>query len=160
MAGKQAKVLCDHHVHALLAYASRSRYPVRNRATERCNWLTNVYLLSSVHLRKNCQFSAPRCRSPPASAESTAVEAVNRRARPLQRRASRSTMAKRSSIVQGPMIVVLARSNPNAAQRRRSAKSRAASTRRLVALPGRWPRLKRSSNHAATGSALRCCLHI
>ena len=44
------------------------------------NSLTNVYLLASVHLRKNCQFSAPRCRSPPASAESTAVEAVNRRA--------------------------------------------------------------------------------
>ena len=31
MAGKQAKVLFDHHVHALLAYATASRYPVRNR---------------------------------------------------------------------------------------------------------------------------------
>jgi integrase len=31
MAGKQAKVLFDHHVHALLAYATGSRYPVRNR---------------------------------------------------------------------------------------------------------------------------------
>jgi integrase len=31
MAGKQAKVLVDHHVQTLLAYASRSRYPVRNR---------------------------------------------------------------------------------------------------------------------------------
>ena len=31
MAGKQAKVLFDHHVQALLAYAQRSRYPVRNR---------------------------------------------------------------------------------------------------------------------------------
>jgi integrase/recombinase XerD len=31
MAGKQAKVLFDHHVQDLLAYASASRYPVRNR---------------------------------------------------------------------------------------------------------------------------------
>ena len=31
MAGKQAKVLVDHHVQALLAYATASRYPVRNR---------------------------------------------------------------------------------------------------------------------------------
>ena len=31
MAGKQAKVLFDHHVQALLAYTQRSRYPVRNR---------------------------------------------------------------------------------------------------------------------------------
>ena len=31
MAGKQAKVLFDHHVQALLAYANASRYPVRNR---------------------------------------------------------------------------------------------------------------------------------
>ena len=31
MAGKQAKVLFDNHVQALLAYASASRYPVRNR---------------------------------------------------------------------------------------------------------------------------------
>ena len=31
MAGKQAKVLFDHHVQDLLAYATRSRYPVRNR---------------------------------------------------------------------------------------------------------------------------------
>jgi integrase len=31
MAGKQAKVLFEHHVQALLAYASASRYPVRNR---------------------------------------------------------------------------------------------------------------------------------
>ncbi len=31
MAGKQAKVLFDHHVHALLAYSHHSRYPVRNR---------------------------------------------------------------------------------------------------------------------------------
>ena len=31
MAGKQAKVLFDHHVQALLAYSHRSRYPVRNR---------------------------------------------------------------------------------------------------------------------------------
>jgi len=31
MAGKQAKVLFDHHVQALLAYSQASRYPVRNR---------------------------------------------------------------------------------------------------------------------------------
>jgi integrase len=31
MAGKQAKVLFDHHVENLLAYASASRYPIRNR---------------------------------------------------------------------------------------------------------------------------------
>ena|ERR1039458_326389 len=31
MAGKQAKILFDHHVHALLAYAQASRYPGRNR---------------------------------------------------------------------------------------------------------------------------------
>jgi integrase/recombinase XerD len=31
MAGKQAKILFDHHVHALLAHAQASRYPVRNR---------------------------------------------------------------------------------------------------------------------------------
>jgi integrase len=31
MAGKQAKVLFDHHIQALLAYTQRSRYPVRNR---------------------------------------------------------------------------------------------------------------------------------
>jgi integrase len=31
MAGKQAKVLFDHHVQDLLAYASASRHPVRNR---------------------------------------------------------------------------------------------------------------------------------
>ena len=31
MAGKQAKVLFDHHIKDLLAYASASRYPVRNR---------------------------------------------------------------------------------------------------------------------------------
>ena len=42
----------------------------------------------------------------------------------------------------------------------RGAKSRAASTRRPVTLPGRWPRPRRSSNHVATGSVLRCCLRI
>ena len=40
-----------------------------------------------------------------------------------------SRMGKLSSIAQGPMTVALARSSPNAAQRRQSAKSRAASTR-------------------------------
>lgn len=32
MAGKQAKILVDHHVQDLLAYVLRTRYPVRNRA--------------------------------------------------------------------------------------------------------------------------------
>jgi hypothetical protein len=45
MASKQAKVLCDHHVQGRLA--SASRYPGRNRATERCNWLTKYSFLSS-----------------------------------------------------------------------------------------------------------------
>src|SRR5450759_2034227 len=31
MEGKQEKVLFDHHVQALLAYAQHSRHPVRNR---------------------------------------------------------------------------------------------------------------------------------
>lgn len=31
MAGKQAKILFDHHVQALLAYSQHTRYPVRNR---------------------------------------------------------------------------------------------------------------------------------
>jgi integrase len=31
MAGKQAKILFDHHVQALLAYTQASRYPLRNR---------------------------------------------------------------------------------------------------------------------------------
>jgi integrase len=31
MAGKQAKVLLDHHVQALLAYSQHSRQPIRNR---------------------------------------------------------------------------------------------------------------------------------
>jgi integrase len=31
MAGKQAKVLFDDHIHDLLSYASATRYPVRNR---------------------------------------------------------------------------------------------------------------------------------
>ena len=59
-------------------------------------------------------------------------------------------------IAQGPMIVALARSNPNAAQRRRNAESRAASMRRPVTLPERWPRPKPSSNHAVIANASRC----
>ena len=46
----------------------------------------------------------------------------------------------------------------NAVQRRPSAKSRAASTRKLATLLGRWPRPRRSSNHPATGSVSKCCL--
>ena len=65
-----------------------------------------------------------------------------------------------SSIAPAHPIVAAARSRRNAVQRRRSARSRAASTRRPVTLPGRWPRPKHSSNRAATESVLRCCLHI
>jgi transposase len=57
-------------------------------------------------------------------------------------------------------IVVPACSRRNAVQRPLSAGSRVAFTRRLVTLPGRWPRPRRSSSHAATGSASRCYLHI
>jgi integrase/recombinase XerD len=31
MAGKHAKILFDHHVHALLVYVQGSQYPIRNR---------------------------------------------------------------------------------------------------------------------------------
>src|SRR5476649_1652192 len=55
------------------------------------------------------------------------------------------------------MIAALVRSNPNVAQKRPSAESRVASMRRPVTLPGCWPKPKRLSNHAMTGSALRCC---
>src|SRR5665647_1953231 len=58
------------------------------------------------------------------------------------------------------MITALVRSNPNVVQKRPSAESRAASMRRPVTLPGRWPKLKHSSNHATTGSVLRCCSPI
>ena len=65
-----------------------------------------------------------------------------------------------SSIAQGPLTVALARSSPNAAQRRRSAKSRAASTKTLAMPPvhSRTPKL--SSNHAAIANASRCYLPI
>jgi hypothetical protein len=46
------------------------------------------------------------------------------------------------------------------AQKRPSAESRAVSMRMPVTLPESWPRPKRSSNQAVTGSALRCCLRI
>ena len=48
----------------------------------------------------------------------------------------------------------------NAVQRRPSAKSSAASTRKRATLPGRWPTPTRSSNQAATGNVSRCCLRI
>src|SRR5664280_504716 len=48
MAGKQTRVLCDHHDQGHLA--SASRYPGCNRTMDRCNWLTNVYLLASSRL--------------------------------------------------------------------------------------------------------------
>ena len=56
--------------------------------------------------------------------------------------------------------VAAARSRPNAAQRRLSAKSRAASMKRLATLPAHWPRPKRSNNHVAKESVLRCCSRI
>jgi transposase len=61
---------------------------------------------------------------------------------------------------QARATVVPACSRRNAVQRHLSAGSRVASTRRLVTLPGRWPRPRRSSDRAMTESALRCCLHI
>jgi hypothetical protein len=47
MLGKQAKILSDANIRDLLAFTILTRYQGRNRATERCNWLTNVYLLAS-----------------------------------------------------------------------------------------------------------------
>src|SRR6266568_282897 len=81
-------------------------------------------------------------------------------AKPSRRRASWSTMERHFFIWRARATAVTARRRRNAAQRRLSAGSRAASTRRLVTLPGHWPRPKHSSDHATTESALRCCLHI
>ena len=47
MLGKQAKILSDANIRDLLAFTTLTRYPGRNRATDRCNSLTNVYLLAS-----------------------------------------------------------------------------------------------------------------
>ena len=64
--------------------------------------------------------------------------------------------------------VVAACSRRNAVQRPLSAGSRVAFTRRLVTLPGCWPRLRRSSSHAATplarpsafARATRCSIRV
>jgi hypothetical protein len=69
-------------------------------------------------------------------------------------------MGRHFSIEQKRMTVVVACSRHNAVQRHSSAKSRAASTRKLATLLGRWPRPRRSSNRAATGNVSRCCLRI
>ena len=72
-----------------------------------------------------------------------------------------SMMARRFYIsMPGPRIVALARSRQGAARRHPSAKSRAASTRPLAMLPGRWPALKRSSDRAAIANGSRCCSPI
>ena len=81
-----------------------------------------------------------------------------RRTRSSRRRASWSTTGRHFSIGQKRATVVGACSRRNAVQRRPSAKSRAASTRKRATLPGRWPRPRRSSNQAATGNVSRCCL--
>ena len=58
---------------------------------------------------------------------------------------------------QGPMTVALARSSPNAAQRRQSVKSHAASTRALAMPPAHSLTRKLLSNRVATENASRCC---
>src|SRR5262249_45908873 len=62
-------------------------------------------------------------------------------------------------VTQGHMTVALARSSPNAAQSRQSAKSRAASTRALAMPPAHSLTRKPSSSRAATENVSRCCSH-
>src|SRR5260221_10689171 len=83
-----------------------------------------------------------------------------RRARSSPRRARWSMTGKHFYIGRAGATVVPACSRRNAVQRPLSAGFHVASTRRLVTLPGRWPRPRRSSSHAATGSLSRCYLHI
>jgi len=83
-----------------------------------------------------------------------------RQARPSRRLASWSTKARHYFFSRARATVVAACSRRNAVQTRLSAESNIASMKRLAMLPGLWPKRKRSSNHAATESALRCCLHI
>jgi hypothetical protein len=83
-----------------------------------------------------------------------------RRARSSPRPENWSMTGKHFFIWQARATVVPACSRRNAVQRHLSAGSRVASTRRLVTLPGRWPRPRRSSSHAATGNVSRCYLHI
>ena len=68
------------------------------------------------------------------------------------------TMARRFVISPARLTVGAAYSRRNAVQRRLSAGSRAASTKRRATFPARWPRPKRSNNHVAKENALRCCL--
>ena len=71
----------------------------------------------------------------------------------------RAELASYSSIAQGPMTVALARSSPNAAQRRQSVRSHAASTRALAMPPAHSLTRKPSSNRVATENASRCYSH-
>ena len=77
-----------------------------------------------------------------------------RRARTSRRQARWSTTERHFYIWRARRTAVAARSRRGAAQRCLSAGFRAAFTRRPATLPGRWPRLPHSRNHAATGSVL------
>ena len=80
-----------------------------------------------------------------------------RRTRPSQRLVRWGTMARRCIITPARLTVGAAYSRRNVVQRRPSAGSRAASTKRRATLPARWPRPKRSNNHVVKENALRCC---
>src|SRR3974390_1748352 len=60
----------------------------------------------------------------------------------------------------GHAIAAAARSSHSAVRRSRCAEFRAASTRRPVTLPGRWPRPKHSTDRAVIVNVSRCCLPI
>jgi hypothetical protein len=78
-----------------------------------------------------------------------------------RRRAGWSTMGRPHCFTSPACsTAVAACSGRDAVQRWLLVGSRAASTRRPATLPARWPRQRRSSNHAVTGSVLRCCSHI
>src|SRR5258708_5770325 len=81
-----------------------------------------------------------------------------RRARSSPRPANWSMTGKHFFIWQARATVVPACSRRNAVQRHLSAGSRVAFTRRLVTLPGRWPRPRRSSDrvNATRDPAERC----
>jgi hypothetical protein len=83
-----------------------------------------------------------------------------RQATPSKQLAGWSTKARHFFFLRARATVVAAYSKRNAVQIRLSAESNIASMKRLATLPGLWPKPKRSSNHVAIGSALRCCLHI
>jgi hypothetical protein len=103
---------------------------------------------------------APRRRGKVSAANCARSGQTARRTKSSRRRASWSTTGRHFSIGQKCATLVVACSRHNAVQRRPSEKSRAASTRNLATLPGRWPRRRRSSNRPATGNVSRCCLRI